>query len=313
MTDIAKSTGMRLRVQKRKHEPDVDFRIVIAPIGTFQTLVSTVHCLLNDVHFFVIKNKDFEGIKVDSSTLDNTTMLKQQLSCTVDLPDGVEEINFCVNVSQLNSRIKNGNASAFEIVRYKDHDGQINIFYPNSNPRREFTLRTLTKEIVDNRMFDIATNISIQIKMNEIKEIARDFSKYGASFMKVTVESSSTKSDEGETNHSFFTLSSEADGNVSKVTYHSTYRKLPNNDIQVVCDDESIMNFESCKQKSSKIYEDSFPLDTINAFLKSIDKGYIWLALSNRGPMILQYSLGNEQSQMRLILAPCAVDSDDEL
>ena len=116
MTDIAKSTGMRLRVQKRKHEPDVDFRIVIAPIGTFQTLVSTVHCLLNDVHFFVIKNKDFEGIKVDSSTLDNTTMLKQQLSCTVDLPDGIEEINFCVNVSQLNSRIKNGNASAFAAV-----------------------------------------------------------------------------------------------------------------------------------------------------------------------------------------------------
>jgi hypothetical protein len=310
MSELAKSTGMRVRLApKRKHEPEVDFRIVVAPIGTFQTLVSTVHCLLSDVHFFVIKNDTFEGIKVDSSTLDNTTMLKQQLSCNVELPEGVEEINFCVNVQQLNSRIKNGNAAAFEIVRYKEQGHQIHIFYPNSNPRREFTLRTLTKDVVDNRLFDIDTQISIQIRLSEIKEISRDFAKYGASYLKVTVESAA----ENDTNHSFFTLSSEADGNVSKVTYHSTYRKTANNDIQVMCDEQSMLDYEGAKNQSKQMYSDSFPLDTINAFLKSIDKGFVWLALSQRGPMILQYGLGNENSNMRLILAPCAVDSDDEL
>jgi len=302
---------MRLCVTKRKHGDmdNVDFRIVVAPVGTFQTLVSTVHCLLNEVHFFVIRNEQFEGIKVDSSTLDNTTMLKQQLTCTVELPDGVEEVNFCVNVNQLNSRVKNG-ANAFEIVRYKDKEDQINIYYPNSNPKREYMLRTLTKDVVDNRMYDIATDISIQIRLSELKEIARDFAKYGATFMKVTVENSPPQSD--GVNHSFFTLSSVADGNESKLTYHSRYKETPNKDIQVVCDTESMENYESVKEKAQEMYADSFPLDTINSFLKSVDKGYVWVSLSKRGPMILQYSLGNENSTMRLILAPCVADSDDE-
>lgn len=311
MAAVTQIANMRLRVAKRKLEDDVDFRLTVAPIGTFQTLVSTIHHLLNDVHFYVIKNDEFEGIKVDSSTPDNTTMLKQQLTCTVEMPEGVEEVNFCVNANQLNLRIKNGNASAFEIVRHKGQEDHIKIFYPNSNPRRQFTLRTLTKDIVDNRMFDIATQISIQIRLSELKEITRDFSKYGAAFMKIKVESSNGLND--NTNHSFFTLSSETDGNnLSEVTYHSTYRKTEDNDIQVVCDDESMIDYDTAKQSAKKLYEDSFPLDTINSFLKSIDKGFVWLALSKEGPMILQYSLGNDQSIMRLILAPCATDDDDE-
>lgn len=312
MTDFANTTGMKLRVTKRKHGDmdGIDFRLVVAPVGTFQTLVSTVHCLLNEVHFFVIRNENFEGIKVDSCTLDQTTMLKQQLTCSVDLPEGVEEVNFCINVNDLNSRVKNG-ANAFEIVRYKNREDQIKIHYPNSNPRREYDLRTLTKDVVDNRMYDIATDISIQIRLSELKEIARDFHKYGATFMKITVQNSPTQAD--GVNHSFFTLSCEADGNESKLTYHSRYKETPNKDIQVVCDDESMENYEGIKEKATQMYSDSFPLDTINSFLKSIDKGYVWVSLSKRGPMILQYSLGNENSNMRLILAPCVADSDDEL
>ena len=80
-----------------------------------------------------------------------------------------------------------------------------------------------------------------------------------------------------------------------------------------MCDEQSMLDYEGAKNQSKQMYSDSFPLDTINAFLKSIDKGFVWLALSQRGPMILQYGLGNENSNMRLILAPCAVDSDDEL
>ena len=75
MSGVTEIANMRLRVAKRKIEDDLDFRLTIAPIGTFQTLVSTIHHLLNDVHFYVIKNDEFEGIKVDSSTPDNTTML----------------------------------------------------------------------------------------------------------------------------------------------------------------------------------------------------------------------------------------------
>ena len=63
--DIAANINAQLRVSKRTYADDIDFRIVVAPIGTFQTLVGTVHSLLNDVHFFVIKTKDFEGIKVE--------------------------------------------------------------------------------------------------------------------------------------------------------------------------------------------------------------------------------------------------------
>ena len=289
---------------------NVDFRLTVAPVGTLQTLVSTVHCLLNEVHFFVIKSDQFEGIKVDSSTLDNTTMLKQQLTCSVDLPDGVEEVNFCVNVNDLNSRIKNG-ANAFEIVRYKGREDQIQIHYPNSNPHREYLLRTLTKDVVDNRMYDIATDISIQIRLSELKEIARDFHKWGSTFMKVVVNTSAASTADG-INHSFFTLSSETDGHVNTITYHSQYKQTSDNDIQVVCDDDGMEDYEGVKAKSTEIYADSFPLDTICSFLKSIDKGYVWVSLSKRGPMILQYSLGNEHSNMRLILAPCVTDSDDE-
>ena len=61
------------------------------------------------------------------------------------------------------------------------------------------------------------------------------------------------------------------------------------------------------------MYKGTFFLETINNFLKSIDKSFIWLSFSKKGAMIMKYSLGNEQSLMRLICAPCDDDDDEEL
>ena len=41
--DIAANINAQVRIAKRTYTDDIDFRIAIAPIGTFQTLVGTVH------------------------------------------------------------------------------------------------------------------------------------------------------------------------------------------------------------------------------------------------------------------------------
>lgn len=305
--DIAANINAQLRVSKRTYADDIDFRIVVAPIGTFQTLVGTVHSLLNDVHFFVIKTKDFEGIKVDSATSDFSTVLKQQLTCTVEIPDGSEEKNFCLNVAQLNSRIKSNSSSMLEIVRFKGKEDSINVFYPNANPQREFRLRTLTKDVVDNRLFDIETDISVQIRLGDFKEICRDYAKYGSPHLRIHIQSAKGAN---LSNHSFITFSCEADGNEDIRSFHSVYKKVSEDDIQVVCDSEKVMDTRTIKDKAKTVYKGTFFLETINHFLKSIDKSFVWLSFSKKGAMIMKYSLGNEQSLMRLICAPC--DDDDE-
>ena len=281
--DIAANINAQDRVAKRTYSDDIDFRIVVAPIGTFQTLVGTVHSHLNDVHFFVIKTKDFEGIKVDSSTSDFSTMLKQQLTCTVDIPDGTEEKNFCLNVAQLHSRIKSNSSSALEIVRFKgEKEDSIHVYYPNANPQREFRLRTLTKDIVDNRLFDIETDISVQIRLADFKEICRDYAKYGSLHLKIHIQSAKGQHDEPllhhlllrgrrERGHTVLPLRVQEDlgrRHSGRVRYHARH------------------GHREIKEKAQTVYKGTFFLETINNFLKSIEKSFVWLSFSKKGAMI---------------------------
>ena len=307
--DIAANAGITLRYDvgsKRKRDP-FDFRFVVAPIGQFQTMVATINGLLTDVHFFVIKTKDFEGVKVDAQTTDGSTALKQTLTCSVELPDGVEEVTFCVNVSELYTRIKNGNATALEIIRYTGMD-KLTITYPNARPRREFTLRTLTKTLEDNRMFDIDTDITVQSNLAEFKEITRDFQKWGGEVVGISIRT--TPEDVDPTKHSFLLLTSVSEAGTSTVTYHSNYQVTDSGEFQVLTDKSSSENYDKALKKSVVKFSEEFNILMINNFLKGIDKGKIWLGLNANGPLIIEYSLGNENSKMRLILAP--KDDDDE-
>lgn len=295
----------RRRLAEEKSKP-YDFVITIAP-QTLYTLVSTLKNLLNRVTINVVKKETgFRGISCDSASPGMTCMVKSRLACTVDinpaLNDGIRT-EFIVHVAEFADVIKeclNKGTQTIEILRYQGSD-KLTIDCPNAVPRDVMHLRTLMQHPEDNRLEKLKVYLQIQIGLHELKSFCASCVKFKAETVSIAIkEKSVPNSDQKST---YIVLGFQSDSLSRSMRFPTTIDTNQQGLSQAVCEHQDRVSVGDLEDYSV-VYQENFAVEFLNQFFKSIDRNNIWMNLIQNGPMIMHYSLGNETSYMRLIVAP---------
>ena len=306
---VAASVAARQSAKRYKEMPAADFRVTVAPASSLTKMVNTLEALLTEVTFNIVKSRTFSGIRVDATSPDLCCMIKAKLACNVNLANEMgNKAGFAVNVKEMKPIMKSVDG-AVDIVRYKNND-HLTFECANCMPLGEFNLPTIVNEDSEERLFNITTQFTIQIPCVSLKEFTRRSAEFGSETVRMEV--SNFKASDG-TMHAFFSMSCH-EGSIVKAkhTYHSETKSSEADDgQQIICDGAGgVTRDEVCSmaRKSTVEYRAEFQASYITDFLKSFDRGEVFMSLAQKdgepGPLILHQSLGNDQSYMRLVLAP---------
>ena len=295
--------------QKQRHTRDsLDFCVTISPCQLF-TLVSTLKNLLNTVTINVVNKESFKGLQCDSTSPAMTCMVKSKLACTVYVhPDIGEKTNFIVHVSEFADVIKECTSKGTQTIEIFRERGSstLTLDCPRAVPRDTFQLRTLVQETVDSRLQKMKILLQVQLKLHEIKAFCQSCVKFKAETISITVLEK--ESDKGSKVQSYVVLGFQSDALTRSMKFPTSIEKNENGEMQAVCDKTGAggnINLSGFVKK----YSEHFAVEFLNQFFKSIDRNQIWMNLTaDEGPMIVHYSLGNDQSYMRLVLAPKSED-----
>ena len=132
--------------------------------------------------------------------------------------------------------------------------------------------------------------------------------------------------------HSFITLSAKGDTSVTRRRFHSMSSPQSDSSSTTTTTTTATTTFANTTGSSvlattttpaihiktssdsahtdvgplTTLYSDEFPVKYLISVLKKMDRGTVNLGLCKDTPMIMRYALGDEQSHIRVILAPKA-------
>lgn len=310
VTQVAASVAARQSEKRYKFMPKTDFRCTVSPSNNLATMVYTLEAILTEVNLHFCKSASFSGIRVDTTSPDLTCMVKAKLACNVNLSEG-SKLAVAVNIKEMKPIMKAAQGeTAIDIARYSGND-HLSLECVTHIPLRTFTLPTIVMEEDEERLFDITTQFTIQMSCASLKDFARNSGNFHVETIRLHV---STFEEDNGTLHTFFALSCH-DGTLerARVEYHSEGKvdEQADGPIEIVCDSQITPDEIFIIAKSKDIrreYEAEFASIYITDFLKSFDRGDVFLSLAQGddgpGPMILHVSLGSDNSYMRLVLAP---------
>lgn len=305
------------RIKKRlKSLPETDFVITITPLDAFKTLVCTLDELIQEVTFEVVHDTPaFSGIRTDMTNRSLVCMIKAKFSALVKLPEGTESAKFSVTVKDLKNIFKAAQGQTMDIIRLKDDDCISMCCY--GSPLQEFKIRTLNADNDSDKLNNIDTKLQVQLDTDDLKNYCRCVSNFGAEYLTIEIRSDGEPvTDKVVTTYT--SLRCSTDFNEYCITYKQKTRKDAEGQLHFVCDSVSGSDEISKTEFDGArvLYAGEFPVSFIQGFLKNSDKGSVWIALAimedgSPGPMILHVGLGDENSYMRLVVAPKMDDSED--
>ncbi len=311
MNQVEESAGRAAAKRMRRTDEPVDFRLVFSPVGNLLTLATTLKNLLTTVRFVIWNKPTFQGIQCDSTSPALTCMVKSRLVCTVEVDDALNEgkrAEFSVNIDEFANVIKStNNPSLLEIIRYRGKN-EIVVVAPRSNPVRKFSLRTLLQEPVDNRLQNMDCKFQVQIRLSDFKDFCRTSQLFKADTISISIDIPKSGLEKG-TSQSFVEFGCDSDSVNIQYVYDPIIHTNERGQIQVVCDEQASSRDAAAvmhaKAAYDRVYSEQFSVEFLNQFFKSVEKSSVWINLTeDDGPMIVHYGLGNEQSYMRLVLAP---------
>lgn len=311
---VAASVAARQSKKRYKDLPPTDVRCTIAPSGNLATMVYTLEAILTEVNLQFCKTPSFSGIRVDETSPDLTCMIKAKLACNVELKGGTERVSCGVNIKEMKPIMKAAQGeTAIDIAQYTGND-HLTLECVNHIPLREFSLRTIVMDDHDERLFNISTQFTISMSCAVLKDFARRACvDFHCEHIKISVSSFKTQ----DVVHAFFELSCFSDGiPKAKLTYHSENSAVDTGDSMEIACTSAITSLDvlGMSKKATVDYRANFSSEYITNFLKSFDRGDVFLSLNmteqGPGPLILHTTLGSDNSYMRLVLAPKVGDDE---
>ena len=161
----------------RAQESDLfTWQAKFAQCVTFKTFVENISNVLLEGHYTVIKQKDFEGIEIDSMDPTHVALVQGRLTASIEGRLDASNSSFCLKMSNVLSCLRNAHAPHFlDLSRPKDStDVVLHVYEPEVNTYTPtFKLKTLAKESdsIQLRMMDykILVEIDLQTFRNAIK------------------------------------------------------------------------------------------------------------------------------------------------
>lgn len=292
----------------RKLKKTFDWRVSISTPQTFKTLLAIVQPTVAHVPFQVCANETFTGLRMDAMNSSRVCMVKTAYECRVETSTVLRNETFCVETDTFMTLMRDVQAShVVELIRYTD-SSELTIQTYERADSNNWSISTI--QMVDDDadfneldMWSLTFNYMVEIELDRLKEVCRIIHAIRGNVIELRVEEPVVQA--SEEHHHYFTISAENEGASTRKIHHSSTVPDGGPDvIKVVRGNQVLGNDEDDRGELVERFIGTYPAMYLNGVLKSMDRQTVQLFLSPDLPLVLHYGLGNDNSYIKIILAP---------
>ena len=314
---------------KKYRGREIDWKITILTPQTFKTFLVIICRVLNQCPFQLFKSGAFTGLRVDSMDSGMVCMIKASYECEIDSNVDLTGESFSVVATTFSTLLKDVQTGhILTLTRFADSsDLTVNSYSrDNENNRSTSTLNIIDEECnADNlRMPDITYQYMVEMDLARFKSYCKMAHDIDSSHMEFKIDepihvpcsgspAAAAAAAPGFVQDLFFTIGAASDvATFQKVHYSNAHAHDGAANVQFhiksvsedLCEEETELPLQ---QKYSEIFSTVY----LNSVLKSMDRQTVQLYMSKSLPLVIKYSLGNDQSHIQVILAPRLREEDE--
>lgn len=310
-----------------------DWKITILTPQTFKTFLVIIYRVLTQCPFQLFKSEHFTGLRVDSMDASMVCMIKASYECEIETNVDLTRESFAVVTDTFSTLLKDVQpGNILTLTRYEGAGDLTVTSYARENEhnRSHCTLSILNEESNAEhlRMQDITYRYMVEMDLAKLKSYCKMAQDINSSYMEFRIEeppspSSSSLQSESSSSSLYFTI-----GAASEV---ATFQKVHHSLTEVASSttstgDSAVTEIQffitrpngdggddgaSAAAALALKYKEIFSTSYLNNVLKNMDRQTVQLYMSASLPLVIKYSLGNDQSHIQVVLAPRIKDDND--
>ena len=314
-------------VPKRRRGRQIDWEITILTPQTFKTFLFIIYRVLVHCPFQLLKTETFTGLRVDSMDATMVCMIKASYECEIETYVDLAMESFTITTETFSTLLKDVQTGhILTLTRYSDSaDLTVNSYARDDRSNQSTcTLAILDEECTaqELRMPDITYNYMVEMELSKLKSYCKIAHEINSSHMEFRIDEP-VNADNEATTELFFTVGASSEVATYKKVHYSTTRSevgsasvqfyiksvTSENDEEVDGGPNKRMQQDDEPERVNK-YNEIFSTNYLNLVLKSMDRQTVQLYMSKSLPLVIKYSLGNDQSHIQVILAPRLREED---
>jgi hypothetical protein len=297
---------------------NVLWKIVFPTPNTFKNMIKIVAGVLCEANIQLIKSDEFEGLLIESLHSSHVCLIiasyAQNIQCDESLM--VEQQKFKLKTDILKRLLDELDSnSVLEMYREVNSDDiilrQVNDYGLRS---QKYTIHTLAEVDKSHNIKDIESAIGVDLCVLTMKSFCKTSKDLGANHVQILVK----KWEHNEMEHMCLTLDSDSTSASMMYEFYCVIKRdtveVTGNVSESYCiravTDGSTGSFEG-KEFAEVVFDHKFSCEYLNCVLRNMERDTIHMSLSQNSPLIIKYSLGDDQSDIKVVVSPMIIGDTD--
>lgn len=290
---------------------NVLWKIVFPSPASFKNMIKIVAGVLSEANIQLVKTDEFQGLLIESLHPSQVCLIiasyAQSIHCSPSC--NVEQQKFKLQTNVLKRFLDEMDMNnVVELYREVNSDDvilkQVNDFGLRS---QLYTIHTLADVDKSFNIKDIDSAIGVDLCVLTLKSFCKTSKELGANHVQIVVK----KWEHEGMEHMCLTLDADSGSACMMYEFYCVIKRdtveVTGNITESYCiravTDGSEGSFEG-KENAEIVFDHKFSCEYLNCVLRNMDRDSIHLCLSQNSPLIIKYSLGDDQSDIKVVVSP---------
>jgi len=297
----------------RKGDGGILWKIVFPNLGTFKNMIKIVAGVLTQTKVEIIKSDTFEGIQLEALHSSHVCLIIASYSQTIQCSQPLGKEVFSLKLDCLKKLLDEMDTN--NVMEMYREVGSPDIVLKQSSDFglgiRLFTLHTLEDIEGHWSVQDFECTIGIDLEVLTFKSFCKSSQGLGGERMQILVR----KWERDSIEHNCLTLfSNTVNASMKREFYCKVQRDKAwgvgeKYSIRAVTDGTDAGSFEGVEDAETLV-DQEFSLEYLNNVLKNMDRDVLHLTLSQNTPCVIKYSLGEDKSDIKVVMAPQSKETE---
>jgi hypothetical protein len=296
------------------------WKIVFPSPNTFKNMIKIVSGVLCEANIQLIKTEEFEGLLIESLHTSHVCLIiasyAQAIQCSPTL--NVENEKFKLKTDVLKRMLDELDSN--NVLEMYREINNTDVFLKQENDfgmrSQLYVIHTLAEVDNSHNIKDIDSAIGVDLCVFTFKSCCKISKDLGATHLQIVVKKWIHNSME----HMCLTLDSDSTSASLKYNFYCVVKKdtvevsgnvSENYCIRAVTDDKSVGTFEGV-ETADVVFNHKFSCEYLNCVLRNMERDSVHMSLSQNSPLIIRYSLGDDKSDIKVVVSPMISSEDAE-
>lgn len=302
-----------------KKDTGILWKIVFPSPNTFKNMIKIVAGVLCEANIQLIKSEEFEGLLIESLHSSHICLIiasyTQSIQCSPGL--NIEGEKFKLKTDVLKRMLDELDANSVLEMYREVNNSDIVLRQENDFGLRSqvYTIHTLAEVDKSTNIKNIESAIGVDVCVLTMKSFCKTSKDLGATHVQILVK----KWEHDGMEHMCLALDSDSTSASIKYEFYCVIKRdtveimgtvSENYCIRAVTDG-SVGSFEG-KEDAEVVFNHRFSCEYLNCVLRNMERDTIHMSLSQNSPLIIRYSLGDDKSDIKVVVSPMIVGDDNE-